>query len=73
MSAHAKVFALACIDPRFRHATATFIEKKFGLKPTEYDLKTDAGGIKEIALQTLSRFCNKAETQCGHPVPMAFF
>ncbi len=48
MSAKVKLFVLACIDPRFRHATQIFIERKFRVKPTEYDLKTDAGGAKEI-------------------------
>ena len=48
MSAKAKAFVLTCIDPRFRHATSTFVERKFRLKPTEYDLKTDAGGAREV-------------------------
>lgn len=52
--AGAKLFALSCIDPRFRDAFEKFIQKKFRLKPTEYDLKTDAGGVKEIALETTS-------------------
>ncbi len=48
MLARAKVFAFACIDPRFRIALERFIEKKFNLQPTEYDIKTDAGGVKEL-------------------------
>lgn len=48
MIARAKVFAFACIDPRFLRALETFIEKKFNLKPTEHDIKTDAGGINRI-------------------------
>lgn len=48
MLARAKVFAFACIDPRFRRALEIFIEKKFNLQPTEYDIKTDAGGINEL-------------------------
>lgn len=47
-SARAKIFAFACIDPRFRRALEKFIEEKFQLKPTEYDIKTDAGGINEL-------------------------
>ena len=52
MTGQVKVFAQACIDPRFRFPIETFIQKKFQVKPTEYDLKTDAGGIREIALKT---------------------
>ena len=52
MTGQVKVLAQACIDPRFRYAFETFIQKKFQVKSTEYDLKTDAGGIREIALKT---------------------
>ena len=51
---HVKVFALGCIDPRFRDAFQQFIQKKFKVSPTQYDLKTDAGGSREIALKTTS-------------------
>jgi len=46
--ARAKVFAFACIDPRFLRALETFVEKKFSLNPTEHDIKTDAGGVNRI-------------------------
>ena len=52
MGAHAKVFGFCCIDPRFRNAFEQFIEKKFNLSPTEYEIKTDAGASREIALET---------------------
>jgi len=47
-AARAKIFAFACIDPRFRRALEKFIEEKFNLGPTEYDIKTDAGGVNEL-------------------------
>jgi hypothetical protein len=52
MSAQIRVYGQGCIDPRYRSAFERFIRSKFGLKSTEFDLKTDAGGVKEIALQT---------------------
>jgi hypothetical protein len=44
--------ALCCIDPRFRHEFELFIRFHYRLEPDEYDLKTDAGGVKEIAEDT---------------------
>ena len=52
MGVHAKVFGFCCIDPRFRNAFEQFLESKFGLLPTEYEIKTDAGASREIALKT---------------------
>lgn len=52
MPAHAKLVALCCIDPRYRFALEKFIQKKYGVREDEYDLKTDAGGVKEVAAGT---------------------
>lgn len=54
MGTQVRVYGQACIEPRYREAFEQFIQKKFNLKPTEYGLKTDAGGAKEIALRTQS-------------------
>lgn len=48
MSAKAKLFALCCLDPRFRVATQKFIERKFKLKPDQYDISGIAGGAGEL-------------------------
>jgi hypothetical protein len=49
-SAKADLFVVCCIDPRFRLAVERFIEHRFRVPPDRYDLKTDAGGAREIAL-----------------------
>jgi carbonic anhydrase len=50
--AKAKLFVLCCIDPRFRTALQGFLERKFRISPEHYDLKTDAGGVREVARGT---------------------
>lgn len=46
------LLVLCCLDPRYRYACELFVRERFGLTPDQYDIKTDAGGVREIALGT---------------------
>jgi hypothetical protein len=49
---HIDFVVLCCIDPRYRYACELFVREKYGISPDEYDIKTDAGAVREIALGT---------------------
>ncbi|MBI3952847.1 MAG: hypothetical protein HY336_02735 [Candidatus Doudnabacteria bacterium] len=46
MSHKAQAIVLACIDFRFRKGLQNFLESELGLH--DFDLKSDAGGVKQI-------------------------
>src|SRR3989344_3149095 len=50
--AKAKLFVVSCIDPRFRTALQRFVERRFSVTAEHYDLRTDAGGVREIAIRS---------------------